>query len=383
MNHSAWRTPFALALSLKGVVLAGVELGNEINWTDFNGDFPIPGQGKSFTFDDLSRDPEARQVAQGFLQYLKVLAVLKEVRDHSKLNQHRMKPKLAAFPKCYLDELCVHRTMTPRDWIEIGATLGVDGLEFFSGFIEDNEAFLRETKALLEKHGLEMPMMCCSPDFTEPDPELLEAQIVMERRMIAITAFFGGRYCRVLSGQRRPGLAIDAGIAKVVRIIRSLLPCAEEHGVIMAMENHYKDSYWLYPEFAQPMKIFTAILEQINSPWLGVNFDPSNTLLAGEDPLELLERVKHRVVSMHASDRYLSSGTLEDLRKEEDAIGYAKRLSHGIIGKGLNDYDKIFSTLKSVGFSSWISIEDGLNGVEDLRESVSFLRAKIDEHFPE
>jgi sugar phosphate isomerase/epimerase len=273
--------------------------------------------------------------------------------------------------------------MTPRDWIEIGATLGVDGLEFFSGFIEDNEAFLRETKALLEKHALEMPMMCCSPDFTEPDPELLEAQIVMERRMIAITAFFGGRYCRVLSGQRRPGLAIDAGIAKVVRIIRSLLPCAEEHGVIMAMENHYKDSYWLYPEFAQPMKIFTAILEQINSPWLGVNFDPSNTLLAGEDPLELLERVKHRVVSMHASDRYLSSGTLEDLRKEEDAIGYAKRLSHGIIGKGLNDYDKIFSTLKSVGFSSWISIEDGLNGVEDLRESVSFLRAKIDEHFPE
>lgn len=75
-------------LDEKGVVLAGVELGNEINWTDFNGDFPIPGQGKSFTFEDLSRDPEAKKVAQGFLQYLKVLAALKEVRDHSKLNKH-------------------------------------------------------------------------------------------------------------------------------------------------------------------------------------------------------------------------------------------------------------------------------------------------------
>jgi sugar phosphate isomerase/epimerase len=106
--------------------------------------------------------------------------------------------------------------MTPRDWIEIGATLGVDGLELFSGFLENDEAFLRETKELLEKHGLEMPMMCCSPDFTEPDPELLEAQIAMERRMIEITAYFGGRYCRVLSGQRRPGLATEAGIAKVV-----------------------------------------------------------------------------------------------------------------------------------------------------------------------
>jgi hypothetical protein len=69
-----------------------------------------------------------------------------------------MKPELAAFPKCYLDELCVHRAVTPRDWIEIGATLGVGGLEFYSGFLEDDEAFLRDAKELLEKHGLAMPM---------------------------------------------------------------------------------------------------------------------------------------------------------------------------------------------------------------------------------
>ena len=107
-----------------------------------------------------------------------------------------MKPKLAAFPKCYMDELCVHRTMTLGDWIEIGATLGVEGLEFYSGFIEDNEAFLREAKESLEKHELQMPMLCCSPDFTEPDGDLLEEQIARERRMIEITAFFGGRFCR-------------------------------------------------------------------------------------------------------------------------------------------------------------------------------------------
>jgi sugar phosphate isomerase/epimerase len=295
-----------------------------------------------------------------------------------------MKPKLAAFPKCYMDDLCVHRTMTLRDWIEIGATLGVEGLEFYSGFLQDNEAFLKETKALLQRHGLQMPMLCCSPDFTEPGPELLQAQIIQERRMIEITAFLGGRYCRVLSGQRRPEMSKEAGIAQVVRVIKGLLPFAEKQNVILAMENHYKDSYWRYPEFAQSMEIFTAIIGEIDSPWLGVNFDPSNTLLAGEDPLELLERVKHRVVSMHASDRYLTSGTLQDLRREEeDAIGYARRLSHGVIGKGLNDYDKIFATLKSVGFSSWISIEDGMNGVDDLQESVRFLRAKIDEHFAE
>ena len=292
-----------------------------------------------------------------------------------------MKPKLAAFPKCYLDELCVHRTMTLREWIEIGATLGVQGLEFYSGFLEDNEAFLREAKKSLEEHGLQMPMLCCSPDFTEPDADLLQEQVARERRMIEITAFLGGRFCRVLSGQRRSGLSTETGIAQVVRVIESLLPFAEKHGVVLAMENHYKDSYWRHPEFAQKMDIFTAIIDQIDSPWLGVNFDPSNTLLAGEDPLELLDRVKHRVVSMHASDRYLTSGTLEDLRREEDVVGYASRLAHGVIGQGLNDYDKIFSTLNSVGFSSWVSIEDGMNGIEEMRESVQFLKAKIDLHF--
>jgi sugar phosphate isomerase/epimerase len=280
-----------------------------------------------------------------------------------------------------MDELCVHGTMTVFDWIELAATLGVEGLEFYSGFLRDDEAFLKQVKAALKKHSLTMPMLCCSPDFTQPDPLLLQKEIEREKQMIAITAFFGGGFCRVLSGQRRPELKREDGVAQVVGVITSLLPFAEAHGVVLTMENHYKDNYWQYPEFAQKMDVFVEIVDQINSPWFGVNFDPSNTILAGEDPLVLLERVKHRVVSMHASDRYLKHGTLADLRKEESSVGYASRLSHGVIGRGMNDYDKIFATLASVGFDSWISIEDGVDGMDELRESVHFLRAKIDQHF--
>ena len=84
---------------------------------------------------------------------------------------------------------------------------------------------------------------------------------------------------------------------------------------------------------------------------------------------------------MHASDRYLKHGTLEDLAREEGVTGYAERLAHGEIGQGLNDYDAIFSTLQSVGFDGWISIEDGVDGPEQLQRSVAFLRAKMAEHF--
>ncbi len=45
-----------------------------------------------------------------------------------------------------------------------------------------------------------------------------------------------------------------------------------------------------------------------NGSYFGVQYDPSNAIVAGDDPIELLRHVADRVVSMHASDRYLADG---------------------------------------------------------------------------
>jgi hypothetical protein len=74
-------------LESKGIVLAGFELGNEINWTGFNADFPLPAQGRVLNEKDLANDPEGRKIAQGYQRYLKTLAALKDIRDHSTLNR--------------------------------------------------------------------------------------------------------------------------------------------------------------------------------------------------------------------------------------------------------------------------------------------------------
>ena len=134
-----------------------------------------------------------------------------------------------------------------------------------------------------------------------------------------MAAALGGQFCRVLSGQRRPEVSRGDGIRFAAECIEACLPHAAERGITLIIENHYKDNYWQYPEFAQKMDVFCDLVDRIHSPHFGVNYDPSNTILAGEDPLELLARVKRRVVTMHASDRYLAEGTIEDLRKEEDS----------------------------------------------------------------
>jgi sugar phosphate isomerase/epimerase len=291
-------------------------------------------------------------------------------------------PQLAAFPKAWLDDLCLSDKMTIRQWLELGASLDLDGLEFYTGFRElaDPKAWA-ESRRVAEDHGLAIPMLCCSPDFTHPDPAFRQKQVDAEKRWIDMAAALGAKFCRVLSGQRRPEVSREEGLRYAADGIRACLPHAQARGVTLILENHYKDGYWEHPEFAQRMDVFCDLVDRIEHPNFGVNYDPSNTILAGEDPLELLRRVKHRVKTMHASDRYLAEGTIEDLRREEDVTGYAKRLRHGEIGKGMNDYDAIFAELAGVGFDSWISIEDGVDGVEQLGRSVEFLRRKIAQHW--
>ena len=59
------------------------------------------------------------------------------------------------------------------------------------------------------------------------------------------------------------------------------------------------------------------------------------------------------------------------------STGYAQFLHHGEIGTGLNDYSTIFRVLRNVGFNGWVSIEDGLNGLDEMRRAAEFLHAAL------
>jgi sugar phosphate isomerase/epimerase len=294
--------------------------------------------------------------------------------------------QLAAFPKCFLDDIIVRKSMSCFDWIDKAAQLGVDGLEMHSLFFDGRgDAFVDEVSERCRASGLSAPMMCFSSDFTNPDPKKRLEELEKQKKAIDLTAKLGGQFCRTLSGQNRPGLDRQEAVSWCVEMIREAVAYAKDKGIILNIENHYKDGYWRYPEFALNSDVFLEIIDQIDSPFFGINFDPSNAIVAGEDAIELLQKIKSRVVTMHASDRYLEGGTIQDLRRlEKDPIhGYAQIVKHGVIGKGLNDYDAIFSILKEAGFNGWVSIEDGMNGMEELQQSVDFLRGKLKQYFGE
>jgi hypothetical protein len=131
MNFAAVIEPVLKQLDSAGVVLAGIELGNEINWTLFNGDFPTPGQGRVFGNADMVSNPEAIKIAQGFATYEQVFAQLADIRSTLSLNY--MTPLISAgladpgapASRAGLDAVAINTTLD---------TLRSDGLDTIANF---------------------------------------------------------------------------------------------------------------------------------------------------------------------------------------------------------------------------------------------------------
>ena len=291
-------------------------------------------------------------------------------------------PRISVFPKCYFDALC-RGEMNYVAWIHSAATLGAEGLEHYDGFFRSHrEADVAPAMAALAGAGQVSSMLCFSPDFTHPDAAERARQVERQEAAIDLAIRLGTRFCRTLSGQRRPGLTRRDGIERTVDGLCRSLEYAERRDVVLCLENHYKDGTWQYPEFAQQEDIFLEILERVDSPRLGVQYDPSNALVGGYDPIRFLEKVISRVVTMHASDRHLAAGaTIDELRESDGTIGYSDKLRHGEIGRGLIDYDEIFGILAGARFDGWISVEDGVNGLDELKRSVAFLQQKRSQYY--
>jgi len=293
--------------------------------------------------------------------------------------------RISVFPKGELDDILLG-TLSVFDWIHLAQPLPIEGLELYSAmFVDTTTSFTDRVSDALDEAGKEMPMLCVSPDFTNPDPRVRSAEVEREALLIAAAHRISGSgvAVRVLSGQAHPGVSRDQGLDWAAEAIRGLLPLAAELDVTLALENHYKDGSWTYPEFAQTADVFLDLLDRVgDDPHFGVQYDPSNAILAGQDSAEFLDGVVDRVVTMQASDRSLVDGTsLDDLRQSNGTLGYSPALRHGVIGQGLNDYPRIFRTLFEAGYDGWISIEDGVDGMHEVQQSVEFLRAARDGYF--
>jgi sugar phosphate isomerase/epimerase len=253
-------------------------------------------------------------------------------------------------------------------------------------FDQNFQRELGETRDLLAKRGLRSaietgaryllnPREKHEPTLVSPDPADRLRRIDFLRRAIDAAAALASDCVSLWSGVVRHSAGRDQALADLASGLRRVLDYADQRGIMLGFE----------PEpgmLIDTMIAFDELAARVDSPRLGVQYDPSNAIVGGYDPIRFLDRVLPRVVTMHASDRWLVPGaTLAELRQSDGTIGYSDKLKHGEVGKGMIDYDAIFSRLARAGFSGWISIEDGMNGLDEMQRSAEFLRRKTAEHY--
>src|SRR5438128_8356415 len=106
--------------------MEGIEIGGQIGFDNSRRQFRLPvlvGWGRS----SVGRAPQWHCGGQGF--------------ESPRLHQSsiRMKPRISAFPKCYLDQIAGSRSMSVFDWIQMARSLDADGLEMYEGFFTSLE----------------------------------------------------------------------------------------------------------------------------------------------------------------------------------------------------------------------------------------------------
>lgn len=154
-------------------------------------------------------------------------------------------------------------------------------------------------------------------------------------------------------------------IEECVRILRDRMPQYERRGVSLSVETYEQ----------VPTDDLIGVVTAVDSPYLGVCSDPSNTIAILERPSEVIVSIAPHVNNMHVKDFRF--------RRREDAVGF--ELVGAPLGTGLLPYDLMRSTMRpqergiSQVIEQWLPWQGDAKATlaaeeEWNRQSVEFLR---------
>ncbi len=278
-----------------------------------------------------------------------------------------MPPIVSWNPLRYVNGMMDEGSPTLEEVCAEARDLSITHVEWHYGVIQPHDLdHIREVRKLQERYGLQVSQWTCAPDFTHPDAAERAAVLEEMKHEVEVAREIGAGGVRVTAGCRHPGVSEEQGIDWAVEGILKLAEYAEPRGVRLGYENHYKDRRWTAEDFSFRQETFLAIFDRIKDSWVGVNFDCSNQLMTHNDPMAVLEVVKHKVWHSHASDRFPG------------------KYDHSVIGEGSVNFDPIFASLAAIGYNGYISLEDNNpEGHSGTVRAVAFIRRKIAEHWGE
>ncbi len=272
-----------------------------------------------------------------------------------------MLPRISWNPLRYINSAIDGGWPPINRWLVQAKELGLEYVEIYHHLLPSKDlAAARSLRRLLDRLELGVSMLTCAPDFTHPDEAVREREFEGMLHSLRLAKELGAAGVRVTAGCEYPEVPTEVGLRWAADYLARLGEQAERIGVKLGLENHYRDRRWVNNDFAFRTEVFLQLYELIKDAAVGINFDASNQLMVGDDPMVVLEVVADKVWHMHASDRQPG------------------RYAHSVIGEGAVDFDAIFSFLARRGYAGFISLEDGnAEGDSGTRRALEFVRRKV------
>lgn len=202
-----------------------------------------------------------------------------------------------------------------------------------------------EVKRLVAKYGIKIASInnfFANLDESSPD-KVKEAQnLFMESIEMAeaLKTKFIVTYCFCEKFDR---------LENYMNNLRPVLQVCEEKGIVLALENEPGG-------ITRTAKGILRVVEELNSPYFGINYDPDNFYNGGEEGFPYAyEILKERIVYIHVKD---------SVKYDKEVYGTKDKVLHRMIdamcvpiGEGALNWQAIAKRIKENGYDGFLIIE--------------------------
>ena len=233
------------------------------------------------------------------------------------------------------------------------AALGYAGIELMADTphlwpAETSREKIDSVVALLEKHNLSISNVNAfmmnrigdqrqpywHPSWIESDPAYRRIRVDHTKAALTLANLLGAPHITTEpGGPLESGMTYAAAMDRFIAELRPVVAHAEREGVPLLIE---PEPELLIERFEQ----YEEMLERIDSPMLGLNFDIGHAYCVSQEPAEWIPRMAEHTRHYHFED-----------------IAATRKHAHLIPGDGAIDFARTLRAIDDTGYAGWITIE--------------------------
>ena len=256
-------------------------------------------------------------------------------------------------------------TMTFEDCIKFAKETGFDGYDMMCFHLEGDG---KEAKEILEKYGMTMSGSTIIVEFANADtPEEFDKCFAYAKEHMDRAAAAGCKNVMLVptTYTTKPGLSREQATLNMIAGFKACIEYAESVGLEPNAET--------LESSAVPLSSATEMQRYFDAfPQLKYSHDTGNLLVANEDPVEMYEKFKDRVVRVHFKDMEYSEKRTPSMTRD------GRFIRTTALGTGIVDFKEQMRLLKRDDFQGYVLLEGPVqhtdNVLEDAKKTLEYFR---------